>query len=591
MRYSFAKYICKPVALLMNSYKVRSIRFFISVSTLVITILAMLFVGLMLYTKFNKTAEQNAMINTRQIIAQVNQNLDFYLRSMMEVSDSLKDMIYNNKEINNKMLTDQMNVIMGTRKDIVSIAVFSNSGALVFSLPSYKTKKNVRIVQQEWFGKPIREPANLYFSSPHVQNIFESQHNWVVSLSREITFIRGTEKVQGVLLVDMNFSALDQLCQKARIGKKGYIYLIDSNGYIVYHPQQQLINAGLKYENVDGVIEHISGTYFDRFEGETRLITIETVNYSRWRIVGIAYMNEIVTTKSEIGGFILLTLMFGILFVIMITTFISAKISQPIKKLEKSMKMVEEGSFDVNLDIEGEAEVAQLSKTFNMMIARIKHLMEQIVFEQEAKRKGELEVLQSQINPHFLYNTLNSVVRMVGNGKNDEAITMITSLSKLFRISIGKGNNIISIQEEIEHASNYLIIQKIRYKNKFKYEIDVQEETLKCKTIKLILQPIIENAICHGIEYMVDEGFIKVTSALIDGRILLQVTDNGLGMRPEVLEGILSDHFRSSEGSGVGVKNVHERIRLCYGNDYGLQIESELEKGTNVRIWLPAAMD
>lgn len=576
-----------PFAILMNSFRIRSIQFIISSSIMLITILAILFVGIALYNKFTKTAEQNAAINTRQIVDQVNLNLKYYINSMMEISDSLKDAIYYNEDITNNKLTEQMNVILKSRKDIVTLAVLSDNGEIILGLPSYKIKDRIDVPGQDWFKAPIEAPANLFFSSPHVQNIFVGQHNWVVSLSREITFNRGGEKVQGVLLVDMNFSAIEQLCQGARLGNKGYVYLVDSNCNIVYHPQQQLINIGLKSENVEEVKNHVFGRYFDTFNEANRLITIETVDYCRWRIVGVAYMDEIVTTKKEIGGFVIWTLVFGILFVMLTSAFISSKISQPIKKLEKSMKMVEEGMFDINIDVKGEAEVAQLSKTFNLMVARIRYLMDQIVLEQEAKRKSELEVLQAQINPHFLYNTLNSVIRMVGSGKNDDVITMITSLSKLFRISINKGKNIITILEEVEHARNYLIIQKIRYKNKFNFKIEVQEETLKCKTIKLILQPIIENAIYHGIEYMVDEGMITISISIVEGKILFRVTDNGLGMKPEVLKNILLNGSKSKEGSGFGVKNVHERIQLYYGKEYGIQIESEPEAGTDVKIWLP----
>lgn len=583
----YIKQLIIPFKMLANSLRVRGIQFFISSSIMLITITAMLFVGIMLYSKFNKSAEQNAIISTRQVIDQVNLNLDYYLRSMMEISDSLNDLIYYKQDINEKKLIEQMNVILGTRKDIVSLNIFSKDGQIVVGSPSYKIKRDVNIIQQDWFSEPINEPANLYFSSPHVQNIFEKQHSWVVSLSREISFYKNSKKEQGVLLVDMNFSALDQLCRKARLGKKGYIYLVDSRGNIVYHPQQQLINAGLKSENVIEVMKHISGIYFDKFEGENRLITIQTVNYSRWRIVGIAYIDEIVTTRDEIAIFIGWTLLFGTLFVIFISAFISAKISKPIKELEKSMKMVEEGMLDISINIKGEAEVAKLAGTFKMMLTRIRYLMEQIVLEQESKRKAEFEVLQAQINPHFLYNTLNSVVRMVESGKKEDAIIMITSLSKLFRISISKGRNIITIQEELEHASNYMIIQKIRYKNKFRFEIEAQEEVLQCKTVKLILQPIIENAIYHGIEYMVDEGFIKVSAEIVDEKILLQVSDNGSGMRPETVENILTARSESKDGIGVGVKNVHERIQLCYGKEYGLEFISEVDKGTTAKIWIP----
>jgi two-component system sensor histidine kinase YesM len=564
-----------------------SIQFVITASFILVTTIAIVFVGIALTNRVRTLAEENAAVNTRQIINQVNSNLDYYLRNMMEISNHLISIIKENKDIPNSKLTQQMNSILDTRKDIVTMAVFSGKGELVAGEPLYKVKSDINITDSDWFTATIDNPETLFFSSPHVQNIFQRQHSWVVSLSREITFNRGGKKEKGVLLVDMNFSAIDQMCQNVTLGKKGYIYILDSAGNIVYHPQQQLINAGLKSENLDDVLEHVFGRFFDEQDGEKRLIIIDTVNYARWRIVGIAYMDEIVYNMNDIGGYVVGILLFGILFSIFISLFISSKISQPIKRLEKYMKMVEKGKFDINIEVQGEAEVAHLSKSFNLMVARIRQLMDQIMREQEAKRISELDALQSQINPHFLYNTLDSIVWMAEKGKMQEVITMVTALARLFRISISKGKNIITVEEEIEHARNYLIIQKIRYKNKFTFEIEADDEVLKCKTVKLILQPIIENSIYHGIEYMVDEGLIRIKAAKKDGMLMFEVSDNGLGIMPDVLKNILSFKSNSTKGSGVGVKNVHERIRLFYGAEYGIQIESEPEEGTVVKIWQP----
>lgn len=558
---------------------------------MIVTILGMLYVGITLYSKFDNLVEQNAIFNTRQIIEQVNLNLDYYLKGMLEISNYSDGVIYNTEDLTDKKLEEQMNAILNSRKDIVSLAVFSKDGEMIADFPSYKLKDNVEIAKQDWFETPIKEQGNLFFSSPHVQNIFEGQHSWVVSLGRQITYRKNGKKEQGVLLVDMNFSAIDQICRNVTFGKKGYIYLIDSKGNIVYHPQQELINMGLKQEKIDEVQEQVFGRYFDNVDGKKRLITIETVNYCRWRIVGIAYMEEIANMKKEVWSYFVLILTAGSLFVVFISMLISAKISKPIKELEKSMKKVEKGEFDINIDIKGEAEVAQLSKAFNLMVLRIKTLMKQIVYEQEEKRKSELNALQSQINPHFLYNTLDSVVWMAENGKSADVITMVTALARLFRISISRGRNIITVKQELEHARNYLIIQNVRYKNKFKYEIEAEEKVLQYKTIKLILQPLIENAIYHGIEYMVDEGFIKVSVKEEYDKLLFTVEDNGLGIEPHKIKNLLKQESIKGNGSGVGVRNVHQRVQLTFGKEYGLSIESELEQGTKVKIYLPIMKD
>lgn len=581
------EYIIKPFKFFVKTLKIRSIQFIITISFTCITVTAMIFVGVSLYNKFTKISIQYVSINTQQIIEQVNLNLDYYIKNMIEISNLLKDNINKNQNIPNQSLTEQMKVIMNTRQDIVTMGLFTNKGELITAFPDTKLKYYVDINEQSWFNSVLKNQNLLVFSSPHVQNLFEGKHSWVVSLSRAVTFSKDGKKISGVLLVDMNFQSIGELCQNVNLGKKGYIYIVDSTGNIVYHPQQQLIYSGLKYENNDDVLKHQKGTFMENLDGEKRMISVKPVNYTEWKIVGVSYMDEIVSIKNDTTSFVLIILCFGIVVVITISIVISAKITRPIKQLEKSMKKVEEGCFDIVVDVKGDDEVIRLSRNFNIMVTRIKELMKQIVYEQELKRKSELNALQAQINPHFLYNTLDSIVWMAENEKSEDVITMVTALARLFRISISRGKNIITVKEELEHAKNYLIIQKIRYKNKFKFDFEVDDRVLQFKTMKLLLQPIIENAIYHGIEYMVDEGNIKITANIEDGKLLYRVIDNGLGIKAELLKKILSHETETKSGSGVGVKNVHERIQLYYGLEYGLEIESEIEEGTTVKIWLP----
>lgn len=575
----------------MKYFKFKSMQFILTLSITLITTVAMLFVGISLTSEFSRTTEINAALSTQQIIHQINLNLDYYLSSMTKVAGILNDNINTNTSLPNDNLQNQMSIVENSREDIVSLAVFTSSGELVMAEPSSKLKGGVDISKQDWFSKAIMYPYVNHFSAPHVQNLFEGKHNWVVSLSRGVSFIRNGRKVMGVLLVDMNFKSIDEVCSNVGLGTRGYIYLIDQNGNYVYHPQLQLINAGLKSENNEDVMLYSTGSFIYNVSGETRSMTVNTVNYTGWKLIGVYYMDEISTATKNIGEYTYWSFIFGIIFFLIISTFVSAKISKPIKELERSMRKVEEGNLDIFINPKGEAEVVHLSKTFNIMVLKMKDLMHQIVVEQEAKRKSELDALQSQINPHFLYNTLDSIVWMAENGNQEDVITMVTALAKLFRISISKGKNIITVQQEIEHARNYLIIQKIRYKNKFEFEFNVADEVLRYKTLKLVLQPIIENAIYHGIEYMVDEGLIKISAQAADGKLLFTVTDNGLGMTKETMDNLLSREVKSSKGSGVGVKNVHERIKLCFGKEYGLQIESEIEEGTTVKLWLPLIED
>ncbi|ADL53511.1 sensor histidine kinase [Clostridium cellulovorans] len=573
----------KPFQRLMKAIKLKSIQFIITISFTAVTILAMLFVGIISYSKFADTSEKNAASAIQELVDQINSNIEYYLNSMVNVSNLLSNNIYLNPNIQNSNLMDQMNVIQSTRNDITTLAVFSETGELLLGTSKVQLKSGADITSQGWFENALNKSGNLIFSLPHVQNLFQGKYDWVVSLSRTIDYTDGNTTRHGVLLVDMNYSNISQLCQNVSIGKNGYLYIVDSENDIIYHPQQQLINIGLKKEKNQDYL----GSYIENSDEGKQLVTIKTVKYTNWKVVAVANVSEIVASKKEIMNFVIWILISCILLIVLTFSFISAKISQPIKQLEKSMKKVEEGNFDIQIDAKGEDEVVKLSQAFNLMLSKVRSLMSQIVIEQESKRKSELDALQSQINPHFLYNTLDSIVWMAENGKSQDVITMVTSLAKLFRISISKGRNIISVEQEIEHARNYLIIQKIRFKNKFTYDIETDPETMHLKTTKLILQPLIENSIYHGIEYMQDQGYIKISTSIVDGKLLFEISDNGLGIEPEKLPHLLEYETEPKAGSGIGVKNVHERIQLTYGKEYGLEIKSELEEGTNIKIWLP----
>jgi two-component system sensor histidine kinase YesM len=238
--------------------------------------------------------------------------------------------------------------------------------------------------------------------------------------------------------------------------------------------------------------------------------------------------------------------------------------------------------------IGGFMEVEHLGKTLRSTVAQIRQLMDDIMVEQEEKRKSELDALQSQINPHFLYNTLDSIVWMIEGERYDDAVYMITQLASLFRISLSHGKTIICIEDELKHAQNYMNIQKIRYKNIFQFDFDIEPDILKCCTVKLVIQPLLENAIYYGVESMDGEGEIKVKGYRKEEDIFIEVSDNGLGMPQDVVDELLKENNRfHKKGSGVGLINVHKRIRLRFGATYGLEIESRPDEGTMIRIHFP----
>jgi two-component system sensor histidine kinase YesM len=567
----------------------KSIQFILTVSFTLFSVFIILIISVVLYGRFSATAKENALRNSQQIVDQASFNLENYVQVTSDLFNMMHHVIGQNDDVKSDAMIRQLDSMMSTRTDTVSLALFDTAGTLLLDLPNVELKDTLRATEERWFRGALDSPGHLSISLPHVQNLYKQQFRWVVSMSKSITVQHNGKEVHGVLLMDVNFNRIDELSKRISLGQKGYVYILDeSAGNIVYHPQLELIYADLKEENVELALKHTYGSYIDESTSGAKMISIQTIGNVGWKVVGVSYMNEVMMTSSGFKRSMSLLLIAFAIIVFLLSRMVSHRISKPIKQFELSMKSVERGDFNLTASGDGPLEIKHLANRFNIMVSTIKQLMKRIVAEQESKRKYELEALQAQINPHFLYNTLNTVVRMVGMNKNDEVITTITSLSKLFRISLGRGKSLIMLEDEIEHARNYLIIQQMRFKNKFDFSFDIQEEAIPYVTLKLIIQPLIENALEHGIEQSVDKGHIAVSVKLDGRRIVIEVSDNGLGMSEEQLVSIRSGTVISSKGSGVGVMNVQERIQLYFGESYRLHFESELEVGTTVTITFPA---
>ncbi len=573
-------------------YRKMSIQMVLSLSFTAVAVAGILLMGLSLIWRFSSTSQQMAAENSQRVLAQVNLNLDSYLRRMMRISDAVYYSVIKNTDLSEGNLTSAMNLLYEeNRDDLVSIAAFDSHGDLVASVPLSSLKEDSRPEENAWFQAATGNMENLHFSTPHVQNLFndpDTPYRWVVSLSRHVQLTRDGSTENGVLLVDMSFVGIEQVCQDVDLASGGYLYVIDGDGEFIYHPRQQLIYAGLLEENNLVAASYPDGSHLETFQGQQRQVTVKTVGYTGWKLVGV-----VPTQDSDLPGLFLfgLSLLLFFIFLMAFLNFrISAYISDPIRRLEQSIKELESGRENVEIDEAGCYEIQRLSHTVRSMVSTMRHLMEDIIEQEGQKRRSELEVLQSQINPHFLYNTLDSVIWMTESGRQEEAIQMVTSLARLFRIALSRGNSMIPLADELEHARHYMTIQQIRYKNRFETKITAQPCTEGLYTLKLIVQPILENAIYHGMASAEDDGLISVTAYRQGDDLIIDVADNGLGMRPEVAASLLDENrpdVRTS-GSGIGVRNVHQRIRLTFGPQYGLTILSEPDEGTLVRIRIPA---
>ena len=573
--------------------KPHSIQMTISISFTILSICSMAFLGVTLYRQFSNRAEAMTIESTGQLLNQTAINLEDYLRNMRRISDTMYYSVIKNKDLASDTMDEEMNLLYEANKDnLISIACYTGEGQLVAAVPVANEKSQVNIVKQQWFTDAVGQMENLHFSTPHVQNLFGDpsyRYYWVVSLSRAVELTSNGTSTLGVLLVDMNYNSIEQILKKANVGNSSeYVYLIDGKGEIIYHPRQKLIYTDLYQENNIEAAGYEDGSTEEIFQGEKRLVTVKTVSYTGWKIVSVVPMSSFDMGMTGTKYFVIMLVTVSMLAVILLNQLVSASIAMPLKKLNNSVKEWETGNMNPSIYIGGSMEVEHLGCTLRSTVEQIRQLMQDIVVEQEEKRKRALSALQSQINPHILYNTLDSVVWKIEGERYEDAVFMITQLASLFRISLSRGKTVISVEDELKHARNYMNIQKVRYKNIFEVRFDIDPEILQCCTVKLVVQPLLENAIYYGVECMDGDGEIDVNGYRREDDIYIEVRDNGLGIPEDEVEQLLKENNRvHKRGSGVGLLNVHNRIRLRFGEEYGLEIESEPDEGTTVRIHLP----
>jgi len=573
----------------------KKLQHMIAVSFTLITVVGMLALGIMLYATYTRNAEELVIEDNSKLVAQVELNLTNYLRNMMRISDTAYYSVIKNIDFAKNSADKELTLLYEANRDnLVSIACFTNTGKLVAATPVSTLKQNVNVTSQDWFVRAQQTPENLHFSPSHVQDIFEDSNDryyWVLSLSRSVELTNNGTISNGILLVDMNFSGIKHLFTKVNSGDISYMYLVDGNGEIIYHPRQNLIFSNLYQENNSVAAEYDDGVHEEEFLETKRTVVVKTVGYTGWKIVSVIPEENMQQQWNQASLIWVTVLAVSILILIFANQYLSAKIVQPLRKLEDSVKELEL-HYPEKIYVGGSEEIQHLGMTIRSMVEQMRKLMDDIVKQQEEKRRNELDALQSQINPHFLYNTLDSIIWMVESERYEEAISMVTALANLFRISLSQGRTIITVKEEFNHAKNYSNIQKVRFKNKFEVTFMLDEKIEKYLTIKLIIQPLLENAIYYGMEAMDGDGEILVQGYEQGDSICIDVIDNGIGIPPETVEHLLTDgKYERKRGSGIGLKNVDQRIKLYFGETYGLEIKSEPDVGTRVRIRLPKKLE
>lgn len=544
------------------------------------TVTAVLTCTLLLFLQtYRQSVYRDTRVSGERTISQVSDTVDEYLRDihnvMLVLEESLEDPEVDRQEF--------FETFLRIRPDVVSAGTYSASGGLLqcYSLehsvrPDLKENLSFRAALPEKYGEE-------YISAPHVVSLFEGYYPWAVTVISALN----AESTEKWVSLDISCTNISSYINGIGVGQRGYCFLMDSDGNIVYHPQQQLIYSELKSENTQFIAGLSDGSHV---EGSV-IYTVKSLQNGPWKVVGVSFVDELISDSvSKVVRILLPAVMLILVAMLIISTILSHLLSRPIHALADAMKKFNQDADHFSYkSINGVQEVRMLSDSFGHMVLQIKQLMENARNEEINLRKTELQALQAQINPHFLYNTLDSISWMCEQGKNADAVRMVNALATLFRISISRGHELIPIRSELQHADSYLKIQSYRYKNQFTYSFDVDEDCLDYLCNKITLQPIIENAIYHGINGLVDEGKILVTVKSSGDDILFTVEDNGAGMDADQIEAIMSKE--RSEQAGIGIKNVNDRLKIYFGSRYGIRIDSAPDKGTKVCICMPKVLE
>lgn len=527
------------------------------------------------------------------IAKNVNYNyyLQDYLETVIKEEDDYVDSGIGKNMRSYEMSSQAFSDTLLSRADISSIMIFGKKKMLLNRSTYTYQKVALDYSKLDWYAKAVAKPQDAIITGPNRHSFFDTDDE-VISLSREVqSYENGT--FRGVILINLNMNKITEICNSFQEKQENFICIINDKGELVYEQQNGRERFAFdEKENRQELNTALGKTkescFRLNYRGEKYLVTRTDMKTTGWTLVSMVPYKSVMAETMAISGVMILAVAITLIVTLLLLNRILTGVVKPLKKLEKYMVQVNPDNMDQRMEILTDDEIGHLSMKFNQMMDRIRNLKEQVIEEQEDKRKYELQALQAQINPHFLYNTLDSIIWMAET--NDSNIVAMTeALAKLFRISLNKGNEEISLERELEHVKNYLIIQSMRYADKFTYEISAEPGVERCRTIKLILQPIVENCIYHGIKKKRGTGKITIRAYRREQNLIIEVSDDGCGMPEEICRKILSDEIESENisGSGIGVKNVNERIQLRFGKKYGLSYSSEEGVGTTVTYVLP----
>lgn len=564
----------KPITIGMNVF----------LMTFSLASVVLLLTSIVFLTVFTGIVHENIETQAKEINKQIVLNFESYINSIIETANYIQFGSVDLDAEQDAATIDglfQMNTEI--KKDMVSIFLFDTAGRKIAG-PTLEFATGGSVANKDWFQTALRIPEIYNFSTEQGSSVAESRTEQVITVSRSIRFKRAGREESGVLLLELNYDMITDLARKTNLGEHGHLMILDDQGRLLYtsetgEPRMTVLSAK-EASSIFLGSRRVTLWNTDMF------INVNTLIQTRWLIATVSNINGIRNAVKRLALIIVLIYSISIAICATVAAIISVQVSRPVSQLKTAMLKIEEGDFSRQVSVSGQTEIVSLAHSFNAMTEKIRELMARLVSQQREKRKMELQVLQNQINPHFLYNTLDSIVWLAEHDRNKDVITTVVALAHFFRIGISKGETFIPVGNEISHVRNYLTIQSIRYVNKFTYDIQVDSRLLGYRVMKLVLQPIVENAIYHGIGDE-DDGKIKITGTIENGYMVFRVWNSGYGISEEKIREMYETMRGNPQKPSVGIRNVYQRLKLYYGDEAEVIITSIQDESTTVSLRIP----
>lgn len=574
-----------------------SLRTRMLLSNIVVALIPFLMFSIVSGSIFLDHAQKTAEEHSVQLIHQVSNSMDVYVETIEKMVNyiqlELQDTPFFTMETEDapgwESETDYIRSVLenvaNSHREVAGIFIATKEDLYVSTGMSRISRDPFQ--NERWYREASENPEEIQLISVVTGRNIVTNRSYsiddVFSLAKAVQDPE-TGEVLGVILLDIRHDIIQSSINGVTIGEKGFVFVMDQEDNIVYTP-------------VNGIVYRVNPKWVKAMEpmsvqiqGGSYQIRSELSPYTGWRTVGVFSMDEVMSSVNTIVYILFTCVIISLVLVVIVSFKFSRTLTNPIFKLKRLMKQAESGDLTVRFNFQHNDEIGELGQSFNHMIARIDQLIQMVYVEQENKRTAEMKSLQEQIKPHFLYNTLDTISWMARDYDAEDIVRLVDALTNMFRIGLSHGKDIITVKEEITHVSNYLYIQKIRYKDKLNYVIHVDESLYAVEVPKLILQPLVENAIYHGVKAKRGGGTITITGVPEGENLVFTVQDDGAGMPQEKVEELnrrMSERSVLDEQKSFGLFYIRERIQLCYGTGYGVHVESTLGEGTRVTITLP----